>query len=208
MKRIYSSCDILLKLSVVEGAFGPPLEMMACGGTCVSAEVTGLDETIVPGENALVVERGDIKGAGEAVKKLMSDPALRGRLIKAGKATVEKLDWEKSIDRLESFLLSKAPRNPESSIPRRSHDEILIETYALVKKAERDANKQIKSAWKTVAKMEDDLRRLQHAINLKQDELNSIYSSKAWKLACAIKEARHSLIALLKLPLHMIKSMF
>jgi hypothetical protein len=33
MRRIYSSCDILLKLSRVEGFFGPPMEMMAWTST-------------------------------------------------------------------------------------------------------------------------------------------------------------------------------
>ena len=29
---VYRSCDVLVKLSTVEGMFGPPLEMMHCGG--------------------------------------------------------------------------------------------------------------------------------------------------------------------------------
>jgi hypothetical protein len=34
--------------------------MMACGGACVVAKVTGVEEAIVPGENAVVVEPGPI----------------------------------------------------------------------------------------------------------------------------------------------------
>jgi len=42
MRMIYSSCDVLLKLSRVEGFFGPPMEMMACGGAVVVSKVSGL----------------------------------------------------------------------------------------------------------------------------------------------------------------------
>jgi len=45
--EIYRSCDVLVKLSYVEGMFGPPLEMFHCGGTAVVYDVTGYDEYIV-----------------------------------------------------------------------------------------------------------------------------------------------------------------
>ena len=56
---IYRSCDVLVKLSYVEGMFGPPLEMFHCGGTTVVYDVTGLDEYIEHGKNSLVVTKGD-----------------------------------------------------------------------------------------------------------------------------------------------------
>lgn len=51
---IYASCDAILKLSTVEGMFGPPLEAFHCGATSISYDVTGFDEYIVDGKNALV----------------------------------------------------------------------------------------------------------------------------------------------------------
>ncbi|MEK5408622.1 glycosyltransferase [Paenibacillus sp. FSL W8-0439] len=103
MNQIYSSCDILVKLSRVEGFFGPPLEMMACGGTCVVADVTGYDEYIVDNYNALVVEIGDVEGAKQAVKKLIEDTELRQRLTANGRKTAEEWRWEPSIDTLEEL---------------------------------------------------------------------------------------------------------
>ncbi|QOS81362.1 glycosyltransferase [Paenibacillus sp. JNUCC31] len=103
MNQIYSSCDILVKLSRVEGFFGPPLEMMACGGTCVVADVTGHDEYIVDNYNALVVKIGDVEGAKQAVKKLIEDTELRQRLIANGRKTAEEWRWEPSIDTLEEL---------------------------------------------------------------------------------------------------------
>ncbi|HEY9766865.1 MAG TPA: glycosyltransferase family 4 protein, partial [Chroococcales cyanobacterium] len=109
MKRIYSSCDVLLKMSRVEGFFGPPLEMMACGGTAVVSKVTGYDEYIVDGVNALVVEQGDVEGARTAVKKLIEDPKLRLRLSEEGAKTAACWRWEPTIDTLESLFSQNSP---------------------------------------------------------------------------------------------------
>lgn len=51
---IYASCDVLVKLSTVEGMFGPPLEMFHTGGTSISYDVTGYDEYIKDKINGMV----------------------------------------------------------------------------------------------------------------------------------------------------------
>ncbi len=56
---IYRSCDVLVKLSYIEGMFGPPLEMFHCGGTAIVYDVSGHDEYIVHGENSYVAKRDD-----------------------------------------------------------------------------------------------------------------------------------------------------
>lgn len=104
MKYIYSSCDILLKMSQVEGFFGPPMEMMACHGACVVGKVTGYDEYIVDNYNALVVEPGDVEGAHNALKKLIEDKELRERLAENGYNTAMKWKWDESIDLLEQIF--------------------------------------------------------------------------------------------------------
>ena len=109
MKHIYSSCDVLLKMSRVEGFFGPPLEMMACGGTAVVAKVTGYDEYIVDGQNALVVEPGDVVGAREAIRRLIDEPDLRERLSTAGQETARQWTWAPAIDRLVAVWEEASP---------------------------------------------------------------------------------------------------
>ena len=113
MRKIYSSCDILLKMSRVEGFFGPPLEMMACGGTAVVSKVTGYDEYIVDGYNALVVEMGDVNRARAAVKRLIEDPELRKRLIANGQQTAKNWRWEQTIDILEKVYWDGLDLNSE-----------------------------------------------------------------------------------------------
>jgi len=104
MKKIYSSCDILLKMSRVEGFFGPPLEMMSCGGVSIVSKVSGYDEYIVNGYNALVIGERDIEGAKNAIKKLILDKKLYKSLQINGQKTVKEWNWERSIDMFEEFI--------------------------------------------------------------------------------------------------------
>ena len=97
MRKIYSSCDILLKLSRVEGFFGPPLEMMACDGVSIVAKVTGYDEYIVDNYNALVTESGNINKTKKLLKSLISDKKLYQKLQSNCQKTVKQMSWEKSI---------------------------------------------------------------------------------------------------------------
>lgn len=78
--EIYSSCDVLVKLSYVEGMFGPPLEMFHCGGTAIVYDVTGYDEYIVNNQNSIVVKTDDERGVIESIKLLKSDLNLLNRL--------------------------------------------------------------------------------------------------------------------------------
>lgn len=110
MKFIYSSCDIFLKMSRVEGFFGPPLEMMACGGAVVVGKVTGYEEYIEHGYNALVVNQGDVIGARKAVEELINNIELRKKLISNGKKTADKWKWDPTIDELEKVFLDKEYR--------------------------------------------------------------------------------------------------
>ena len=96
MPKIYSSCDIFLKMSRVEGFFGPPMEAMACGCAVVVGKVSGYSEYIVHEMNALVVESGDVAGAKESVRRLIFDKSLRTALINGGLKTVKDWSWEKS----------------------------------------------------------------------------------------------------------------
>lgn len=104
MKHIYSQCDILLKLSKIEGFGLPPLEMMACGGACVVSDVNGHHEYVIDGYNALVVEPENIPAAREAVKKLIEDPELRIKLSAHGIETAKKWTLERTIDTLEDVI--------------------------------------------------------------------------------------------------------
>lgn len=106
VKRVMSSCDLLVKLSEIEGFFGPPLEMMACGGTAVVSRVAGYDEYVVDGYNALVVDIGDYRGARKKLRQLIENRQLLERLKAGGVETASRFsNWEESIDKIENFYL-------------------------------------------------------------------------------------------------------
>lgn len=107
--EIYRSCDILLKLSTVEGMFGPPLEMFHCGGTAVVFNVTGHDEYILDDVNACVVPRGDSDAVLQTLRRLLHDRSLLSRLKKGAEQTAQVWpDWEQSsmqfLDWIEDCL--------------------------------------------------------------------------------------------------------
>ena len=74
LAALYAESDVLLKLSRVEGMFGPPLEAFHKGATCVVTPVTGHDEYIVHGENGLIVDWDDPPGTTRALDLLAARP--------------------------------------------------------------------------------------------------------------------------------------
>jgi len=99
---VYRSCPVLLKLSLVEGMYGPPLEMFHCGGTVVTNDVTGHDEYVRDHENGLVVPMYDDDAATDALARLKHDPALLVRLRAGALRTARAWpDWDRSS---EDFL--------------------------------------------------------------------------------------------------------
>lgn len=106
MPKIYSSCDIFIKMSRIEGFFGPPLEAMACGCVPVVGKVSGWDEYIVHNENALAVDLYDVEAAKNSVNTLLTDSELYDRLKENGYATAKNWSWDESFNRI-SLLIDK-----------------------------------------------------------------------------------------------------
>ncbi len=105
MPEIYSSCDVLLKMSNIESFSYPPLEMMACGGVPVIKEVSGIEEYAINGVNCFVIK--NIKEAKVAISNLISDRNLYNKIKESGLETVKKFDWKNSIDILEGIINNK-----------------------------------------------------------------------------------------------------
>jgi O-antigen biosynthesis protein len=73
MAAAYAETDVVLKLSRVEGMFGPPLEGFHRGATAVVTPVTGHDEYVVHGWNAVVVDWDDPAGTARWLDLLATD---------------------------------------------------------------------------------------------------------------------------------------
>ena len=104
MRQIYSSCDILIKMSSIEGFFGPPMEAMACGCSVVVGKCTGYDEYIQHDYNALVVENYDISAAKSAIESIIKNPQLKQKLIDNGYITSQQWNWQKTLFYLEKAI--------------------------------------------------------------------------------------------------------
>lgn len=103
--EIYRSCDILVKLSTVEGMFGPPLEIFHCGGTAIVFDVTGHDEYIVDGQNACVVRRGDMDGVVTTLRRLLNDRTDLARLQAGALQTAEVwASWDESSSAFRDWV--------------------------------------------------------------------------------------------------------
>ncbi|MGN6189344.1 MAG: glycosyltransferase family 4 protein [Conexibacter sp.] len=76
MARLYADSDVVLKLSRVEGMYGPPLEGFHMGATCVTTPVTGHEEYVEHGWNGLVVAWDDLRGTARALDLLARDRRL------------------------------------------------------------------------------------------------------------------------------------
>ncbi len=100
--EVYRSCDVIIKLSYVEGMFGPPLEMYHCGGTSITYDVTGHDEYIIHEKNGLVVKTDNDKKVIEYINKLKRDRGYLEELINGAKETAKNwVSWEQAS---ENFL--------------------------------------------------------------------------------------------------------
>ena len=97
--KIYRSCDVIVKLSYVEGMFGPPLEMFHCGGTAIVYDVTGHDEYIVHNKNGLVVKTDDEAKVIEYINKLKDKKYLNKLKKEAIKTASKWISWEEASEK-------------------------------------------------------------------------------------------------------------
>lgn len=118
MPEVYRSCDLLLRLSRVEGCTFPPLEMFHCGGTAITSDVTGHEEYMIDGHNCLVVDTRDSHQAREALRRLTNDRDLLAQLKANARSTAANWpDWETSSTRFAAFLdtLTRTGRTPSAA---------------------------------------------------------------------------------------------
>ena len=142
MSGLYGRTDVVLKLSSVEGMFGPPLEGMHRGATCVVSPVTGHDEYVEHGWNGLVTDWDDLRGTARELDLLAADRRylhfLRTNAVETARSWPS---WEQSGMFMAAALQRIAELPPPAASGRRlaadvrafmdSYRRILIERNAL-----------------------------------------------------------------------------
>lgn len=91
--KVYGSCDILIKSSILESFSYPPLEMMATGGLVVVAPNEGNVEYLKDEYNCLFYKQGNIEQAVNQIERLVNDKNLREKLIENGLKTAKEREW-------------------------------------------------------------------------------------------------------------------
>jgi glycosyltransferase involved in cell wall biosynthesis len=95
--EILSKSDVLLKMSHVEGMYGPPLEAFSYGTTCITSSVTGHEEFVEHRGNGLVVNISDYFGASQWLQKINSNRNLLENLNRRALETSKKWPDEATI---------------------------------------------------------------------------------------------------------------
>jgi glycosyltransferase involved in cell wall biosynthesis len=114
VNRLLNEATVFVQTSTHEGFCLPPLEAMATGCAVVCTDAHGNRDFCIDGENCLV-PAADRASVTAALRSVLEDAALRGRLGSAGIATAANYAWEKRIDQLESFLTEVATPAPAAS---------------------------------------------------------------------------------------------
>ena len=128
MREFFQSLHVYVCASRSEGTPNPCLEAAACGVPLVTTPVGNMPELIRDGENGLFVTR-DIDDIAAALRRLRDDPALRERMGRAARASVEAWDWHRVAPRYaEMFeaVLDGRLAGPEArTAARRATDAVL-----------------------------------------------------------------------------------
>ncbi len=81
--EVYRRAGIFVSPTYAEGFSNTILEAMASRMAVVSCRSVGVVDCIRDGENGLLTEPGDVPALAEALRRVLRDPALRGRLAEA-----------------------------------------------------------------------------------------------------------------------------
>jgi glycosyltransferase involved in cell wall biosynthesis len=116
MAELYGRTDVVLKLSSVEGMFGPPLEGFHRGATCVVTPVTGHEEYVEHGVNGLITDWGDLRGTARQLDLLARDRELlrflRTNALQTARAWPS---WEQTSPLMAQALLSIRDEPPPTA---------------------------------------------------------------------------------------------
>jgi glycosyltransferase involved in cell wall biosynthesis len=86
---ILTASDVSVMTSHYEGIPRALMESMALGIPVVATDVPGTRTLIQSGQTGLLVEYGDVPGLSSALAKVLTDPALAGRLGERGRYLVQ-----------------------------------------------------------------------------------------------------------------------
>jgi glycosyltransferase involved in cell wall biosynthesis len=106
--RVFKAADAVLLSSRWENFPHVIVEALAVGTPVVATSVGGVPEVVRDGENGLLVPAGDAEALAEAIRRMLGDDALRGRLAAAAAPSVEAYSSERLLGQIEAELVRAA----------------------------------------------------------------------------------------------------
>lgn len=111
--EMLSAMDVLVHTSLREGLARALPQALAMGKPCVSFDIDGAPEVVIPGETGYIVQPGDAKGLSDAISRLLTDPQLRARMGEAGRRLVDPAfraeTMVKEISAVYGILINRHP---------------------------------------------------------------------------------------------------
>jgi glycosyltransferase involved in cell wall biosynthesis len=98
LPAVYSAAEVLAFPSLYEGFGLPVLEAMACGTPVVASLASCLPE--VAEGAALMVDPTNVEGLTMSLERVLTDPALRARLVAGGRQRGTEYSWRRAAERL------------------------------------------------------------------------------------------------------------
>lgn len=102
--EVLDAADIFLNTTHVDNTPVSVLEAMASGLCVVTTNVGGIPYLASHEEDALLVKDDDAEGMAAAVRRVLLEPGLAGRLSRGARNTAEQVDWSHVLPRWISLL--------------------------------------------------------------------------------------------------------
>ncbi|HEX5422922.1 MAG TPA: glycosyltransferase family 4 protein [Candidatus Acidoferrales bacterium] len=117
--EIYNKSSIFLSPSLSEGFALPPAEAAACGCAIVASDSGGIRDYVEDGLSGLLSQPGDATALAANLCRVLGNDSLRMQFARAANAAVKRLDWERSTDLIEKFLVETAVQaRPKENVVR------------------------------------------------------------------------------------------
>ena len=100
LRRIYSSCDILLCPSWYEGSGLPSMEAMACGAALVTTDTGGSRDFALNEETALVSPIKNPEALAKNLIRVLTNESLRLQLAEKGYQKIQQFSWNSNCEQL------------------------------------------------------------------------------------------------------------
>lgn len=88
MPHVYAASDLVVQPSYAEGLGLAALEAMAAGVPLLATKVSGFDQFLNHGRNAVLVPPGDAAALANGIRQLLADAGLRSRVVTQAAADV------------------------------------------------------------------------------------------------------------------------